>query len=165
MIVAIGGPSNAGKSNLAKLISGEYSHKKVVMLCQDDFVHSKDTLPRIREHIDWEHPDTINFSMLRSRLMEKSVLSDLVIIEGFMIYNKPEINALYDKRIFVEIDEETFRSRKTSDLRWGREPDWYISHIWRMHQIYGKPPDEGRILTIQGDNKWPLEHILHFLNT
>jgi len=164
MIIAIGGPSNAGKSSLAKLILREYGDKKVVILCQDDFVYPENKLSRIREHIDWENPDTINFSLLQSCLLEESTDNDLVIVEGFMIFNNLKINSIYDKMIFIEIQEETFRRRKIKDLRWGREPDWYISHIWRQYQIYGQPPNEVPVLFLQGEYDWPIKNILEFLN-
>ena len=48
------------------------------------------------------------------------------------------MNKLYDKTIFLKIDKETFLNRKKKDLRWGKEPDWYIEYIWENHLIYGQ---------------------------
>ena len=66
--------------------------------------------------------------------------------------------------IYVDLQEETFHKRKSTDLRWGREPEWYIDHIWKRHTQYGKPPEGNDLLMLQGEEEWPLDRILAFLN-
>lgn len=164
MIIGIGGSSNAGKSNLAALIAEACSPRKVAIFSQDDYVYPEQALPRIRDHIDWEHPDTIDFDRFRSDLESAAHENDLVIAEGLFLFCRPELNKVFDKMIYVGLQKETFHKRKSADLRWGREPEWYIDHIWSRHKQYGKPPDGNDLLMLQGEEEWPLDRILAFLN-
>lgn len=164
MILAIGGPSNAGKSDLARLISESCDQYAVKMLCQDDFVYSKKKLTKIKDHIDWELPSSINFKKFKSDMLIAATKNDLVIVEGFMVFYNLELNELYNKRIFINIQESTFRSRKRKDLRWGREPEWYLTHIWKKYKEFGQAPKNTDVLHLDGENPWPIENILNFLN-
>lgn len=164
IIVAIGGPSNSGKTQLAQLIASQYQTERVTVLCQDDFVFPENELPLINGHTNWELPDTIDFSLFESRIIEASNHHELVIVEGFLVYSKPLSLSLYDKKIFITIREETFLKRKSEDLRWGLEPDWYIRHIWDQYMLYGLPPAGEKVLMINGENARPIDRIIRFIN-
>ncbi len=139
MIIGIGGVSNSGKSGLAKKIKDHLKSKKVTILCQDDFIYPVPHLPTIQGHIDWETPDTINFIEFKNSIYKESGEADIVIAEGLFAFYDNRINALYDRKIFIEIGHNTFIQRKKLDLRWGEEPDWYIDHIWNSYLKYGVP--------------------------
>jgi len=164
MVVGIGGPSNAGKSDLAKKILRELNHLSGIVLCLDDYVYPESHLSRIRGRIDWEHPDTIRFDQLIADLRNASQQYDIVIVEGFLLYSDPSILNEIDKMIFIEITEKTFRQRKVQDLRWGEEPSWYIDHIWSRYLAYGRPPEGLEMLFLEGEQEWPLKRILAFIN-
>lgn len=163
MVVAIGGPSNAGKSQLARLIADHFSDRKVVVLCQDDFVYPEKELAIINGHTDWDHPDTIDFELFEATIRKASKEYDLVIAEGFLIYYKHSVAELFDRTIFIEITKETFLQRKRKDLRWGREPEWYISYIWDQYLAYGLPPAGLDPLRLNGEEKWPMTQIVNYL--
>ncbi len=137
MIIGIGGCSNSGKSALAEKIDNFYTVKKVKVLCQDDFVKRRDFLTTINGHIDWEIPSTIKFENYLSAVKDASFKYDLVICEGLFAFWFDELNKLYDKKIFLELSKNEFKNRKHSDFRWGKEPDWYINHIWNSYLKYG----------------------------
>jgi len=120
-------------------------------------------LPRIKVHIDWEHPDTIDDQKFKINILSASKSYDVVIAEGFMVYHNPTINSCFDKRIFIEIPEYTFRTRKTKDLRWGKEPDWYVDHIWRKFLEFGQPGQEKEVFIVDGLNEWPIEEIVSYV--
>jgi uridine kinase len=139
MIIGIGGISRGGKSFLAKEIKKNLNHKQVIILHQDDFVLSKNKIPKIRNHIDWESPLSINFDLFYTSILDAHNRAEIVIAEGlFAFYNK-EINAQYSSRILVELPKYEFVKRKRRDGRWGYEEDWYIEHIWQSYLFYGKP--------------------------
>jgi uridine kinase len=165
MIIGIGGVSNAGKSTLAKKIRELYSGKKVRILCQDDFVKPHYELPKIHEHIDWEVPESIDFAFYKSQIISASKTCDIVIAEGLFAFWDKSLSALYDKKIFVNISEKTFRERKKRDLRWGKEPQWYIDHIWNSYLKYGKI-EQGlhNFLYLSGEKEYSGSKILSFLN-
>jgi len=164
-IVGIGGVSNSGKSQLAEMIKSNLPNKLVSVICQDDYIHPQYEIPKIQNHINWESPESINFVAYRNAIVEASDVSDLIVAEGFLAFYDPGINALYDKKIIVQISREEFYKRKRNDLRWGKEPEWYIDHIWRSYLRIGKPvfqPQE--YLLFDGSKEFDLNQIFSFLD-
>jgi uridine kinase len=164
MIIAVGGPSNSGKSRLANEITLAVKPKRSVVMCLDDYVYPENELPRMKGHINWEIPATIDYHKFKAELLEASRSYDFVIAEGFLVYAHEDLVPLFDKMIFIELDEKTFKERKTDDLRWGREPDWYIDHIWESYLVFGRAPEGKNVFFLKGDELWPMDRILNFLN-
>lgn len=136
MIIAIGGISNAGKSKLADHIADYYKGQSVIVLCQDNYANPTPKIPKINGHTNWEIPDSIDFNKFYSKILESTGTFDIVIAEGLFVYYEDRLIDLFDKRIYMTIDKETFFKRKRKDLRWGKEPEWYIKHIWDSHFKY-----------------------------
>ena len=164
MIIGIGGVSRSGKSSLAVLTEGLYPEKIVSILCQDDFVFPLPQIPEIKGEIDWECPESIDFNHFYKVLKEASLLNDIIIAEGLLVFNKPEIESLFDKKIFISISEEAFRKRKIIDKRWGSFPDWYVDHIWKSFLKYGKI-ESGRkeFLYVSGEKEFDKGEIKNYL--
>jgi uridine kinase len=165
MIIGIGGVSTAGKSSLAFQLRKYYSPKaRVKILCQDDFIKPESEIPRIKQHIDWECPDSIDHEMYFHAIQRERKVNDIVISEGLFAFNDERVSSLYDKRIFLMISQETFWKRKSVDLRWGKEPEWYMEHIWNNYLKYGKIASEREnVLRLCSDNKIELETVLEYL--
>jgi len=138
MIIGIGGSSNSGKSTLANELALHFNNLKVKILCQDDFVIPYNLRTKINGHVDWEVPSTIEIEKYIEAVKDADKIYDLVICEGLFAFCFSELNKLYNKKIFLKIDKTTFKNRKIKDLRWGKEPDWYIEHIWENHIKYCK---------------------------
>lgn len=136
MIIAIGGISNAGKSKLALRITDFYKNQSSIVLCQDNYANPTPEIPKIDGHTNWEIPESINFDRFYSKILESKKLYDIVIAEGLFVFYEKRLIELYDKCIYLIIDKETFFERKKSDLRWGKEPKWYMEHIWDSHFHY-----------------------------
>jgi len=152
MIIGIGGVSRAGKTSLAFKIREWLGDDEVSILHQDEFVHPNQDLPRIKGHIDWEHPKSLNFKALIEKVIAENEQKKYVVVEGLMVFWSEELRNLMDKKIYLEITKQAFLSRKTLDNRWGEEPDWYIEHIWENHFIYGRIPDhEIGVLQLDGE--------------
>jgi nicotinamide/nicotinate riboside kinase len=152
MIIGIGGVSTAGKTTTANKIRRLFGDLSVAIVCQDDFVKPVENIPLVRDRVDWEHPDSVNHEKLLSTILAERKSSDIVVAEGLMIFYHKAIASLFDKKIFISIDYETFRRRKGIDNRWGYEPDWYIEHIWESYQKYGQLPQSTDFLTIDGSS-------------
>ncbi len=164
MIIAIGGSSTAGKSTLAAKIGEVYDHRRVKILCQDSYVKPKNEIPRIRDHIDWEVPDSIDFDKFYSAVVFANMQYEVVIVEGLMIYYNRRTVDLFNKRLFVEIDKETFLKRKSRDLRWGKEPQWYMEHIWDSYLKYGRAPNMlNDVFTVDGRHSIDVYSVVKFL--
>ncbi len=166
MIIGIGGVSNAGKSTLAKQIKNLFPERKISVLCQDDFVKPHYELPYIHNHIDWESLESIDFQYYYNSILTAAQHSDMVIAEGLFAFYNPVITDLYDRKIFITISKKTFFERKRKDIRWGKEPEWYIKHIWDSYIKYNTV-EKGRndMLYLSGEKNYPLPEIVSFIKT
>lgn len=150
MVIAIGGVSRAGKTTLANRLRNQIIDKSVTILCQDDFVQDLAKIPKIQERVDWEHPDSIDHEALYKAIVAAQKEFDIVIVEGLLVYYDSKTVALYDKKVFIEIDYDTFLYRKEKDHRWGIEPAWYIVHIWESFFKYNKINFDNTFLLLNG---------------
>ena len=164
MIIAIGGSSTAGKSTLAAKIGEVYDHRKVKILCQDSYVKPESEIPLINDHIDWETPESIDFDRFYRAIVYANLQFEVVIVEGLMIYYNRRTVDLFNKRLFVEIDKETFLKRKSRDLRWGKEPEWYMEHIWDSYLKYGQVPKVlNDVFKVDGRRSIDVYQVIKFL--
>lgn len=153
MIIGIGGVSRAGKTTLAYKIRDWYNSKDLVILHQDNFIQPLDKMPLIKDHIDWEHPASLDFNALLSSINEKKTTNQIIIVEGLMAFWDRRILAAMDKKIYIRISKDAFFSRKTLDKRWEKEPQWYLEHIWNNHFVYGLlPSGESNVLQLDGES-------------
>jgi nicotinamide/nicotinate riboside kinase len=152
MIIGIGGVSRAGKTTLAFKIREWMNYHKVSVIHQDEYVRKDDKMPKLRDHIDWEHPDSLDFDGIIDKIKQESEKKEIIVVEGLMVFWNEKLLNLFNKCIYIQISKEVFLSRKTLDNRWGDEPDWYIEHIWENHFRYGLMPTGGhRFLQIDGE--------------
>jgi len=148
LVFGIGGISRSGKSTLAKGIAGLLNDS--VILHQDEY--NAPRLPMLDGHIDWEVPAAVDFEKLIRAVRNARETHSIVIVEGILIFSNAELNQLFSRRIILTLEEEEFKKRKRQDLRWGREPDWYIHHIWLSFLRYGYPPEEFDLIEIDATN-------------
>ncbi len=148
MVIGIGGVSNAGKSTLARNLKEEWTGMDVVSLCQDDFAFPSDQIPKIKDHIDWEVPESIDFVRFRAEALLQIKRHDIVILEGIFAFHDEVLNELMNVKLFLTLSKESFLERKNRDVRWGKEPDWYVEHIWNSHREYCRkmPMQDTRVL-------------------
>lgn len=163
MIIGIGGVSTAGKTTTANKIRKLFSGLQVSIICQDDFVKPVEDIPLVKDWVDWEHPDSVNHEKLLNIIIAETKTNDIVIAEGLMIFYHKAIADLFDKRIFISIDYQTFKQRKNFDNRWGHEPEWYIHHIWTSYQKYGQLPQSYDCLLIDGSTKIEDSDLMKYL--
>ena len=161
IVIGIGGVSRAGKGTLSSRIQKWYPDLNIVSLNMDDFVYPKDQLTTIRGEIDWEVPESVNYSKLATSIAEEKKRNHMVIVEGILIYNDEKLLALYDKKIFVEVDYETFKVRKKLDKRW-KIPDWYIEHIWTSYIVHGRTNIDDS-LKVDGTREFEQELIMNYI--
>lgn len=165
MIIGIGGPSNSGKSKLAKELKNALDTYTVDILCQDDFVYPKNLIPKVKDHIDWDTPLSIDFTSFKKAIIRSAENHEVSIAEGFLIFYSHEIRQIIDKKIFIELDKNEFYRRKKHDLRWGTEPQWYIDHIWSSYLKYGTISREEKetAIVLDGEKLPDAEDILSLI--
>jgi nicotinamide/nicotinate riboside kinase len=164
IVVGIGGVSRAGKTFLAELIAQQSHLSAVRILPQDEFVKSVHEIPLIQDHIDWESPESIDFTKYKNAVAEASAYPGIAIAEGLLAFYDPGIVQLFDKIIFISLSYDEFIRRKQADLRWGKEPEWYIRHIWDSYLQYGQSPlQKTDTLHIRGELDFNIPEIMKFI--
>lgn len=164
MIIGIGGVSNAGKSSLAKQLQRALSPVSIAIICQDNYTIPTNKIRKTGDHIDWEAPQSIDFKAFRTAISEAGKSHDHVIAEGLLALFDNETTALYDKLIYLKISKETFFNRKQLDLRWGKEPEWYIKHIWQSFERYGMIQNGvSDVLVIDAEKPFDINAVTEYL--
>jgi len=164
MIIGIGGASRSGKTYLAQELKARNEHLSIAIISQDDYVHPENEIPKINNKTDWECPESINFKKFISAVKQANIVSDITIAEGLLIYYHQELSKLFDKKVFIDIDNSTFLKRKTTDLRWGKIEDWYKEHIWKSYLQYGTINSTSKqFLLLNGNSVLDLNNIEHYL--
>jgi uridine kinase len=140
-LIGIGGVSRSGKSTLANLLKDALQKhgNSVSILDQDLFVVDEKWLPRIKDRYDWEVPASIDWKVLLQKIAAAKAKYDFVIIEGLFAFYHPTIDKKYAMRIYIELEQSKFLSRRAQETRWGEEPEWYLQHVWESHFTYGLP--------------------------
>jgi nicotinamide/nicotinate riboside kinase len=164
LCIGIGGVSRSGKTFLSGILKNVFENS--VVIHQDTFVPDEQQIPKIKDHIDWERPEAIDWQSFRHAIVSAIQSGNIVIVEGLFTFNNHEINKLYNKTIFITLSKDEFLTRKNKDLRWGREPIWYINHIWESYLQYGLLPEElANSLKVNGEVDFDLQNILTYLRT
>ncbi|MEM6802571.1 MAG: hypothetical protein AAF696_14275 [Bacteroidota bacterium] len=164
MIIAIGGLSRSGKSKLSKRVKRMFKDKNPILLHQDEFVKAEANIPLIRDHIDWEIPASIDLPAWKAAVEKGKAAHEVLILEGLFAFAFSELNAIYDKSILVEIPKEIFLQRKREDLRWGKEPEWYIQYIWEAYHRHGLPPKNLAVFRVHGNQRLDEEALWKYLS-
>jgi len=160
MVIGIGGSSNSGKSHLAKELVEYFGAENAIHLCQDDFVFPTNELKKINGHTDWEQVETIDIDGFIKAIKEANSNYQFVFSEGIFAFHFPELNKLYSKKLYLEIDKITFNKRKRKDHRWGEEPKWYIDHIWNSHLKNTELKDLTNVIFLDANKKAELSEAI-----
>ena len=170
-IIGIAGGTASGKTTIAKKlkkISEPYG--KVSMLRLDDYYKdARDKSLEERRKINFDHPDSIDIELLinhinalkegktiqkpiydfvysvRSEETETVEPSDVLLIEGIMVFVYPELLELFDMKIFVDTpDDIRFIRRLKRDIEdRGRTVqsvvNQYLTTVRPMHHTFVEP--------------------------
>ena len=158
LIIGIAGGSGSGKTTVVKAIT-ERLHDKVTVIPQDsyykDLSHATEEEKRVH---NFDHPDSIDFELLRHQLrelregkvVEQPVYSyitcgrsktetvtvqptDIIIVEGILIFTDPKLRKLMDIKIFVDADDDDRLMRVMSRdiVERGKTVEWVIERYSR----------------------------------
>lgn len=127
LIIGIAGPSGSGKSFIAEHILAALPDLRGFLLSQDDYYRDRSDLTlEKRQHINYDHPDAVEFSLLIRHLealragssiehplydfsvhnrrpeRRRAGPADLVIVDGLLLYTVPAMLPLFDLRLYVD---------------------------------------------------------------
>jgi uridine kinase len=169
-IIGIAGGSGSGKTSVVKKIIKSFPDESVRILSQDAYYKDSGILTQEeREQINFDHPESIEFSLLVKHLRElkegktiemptysyitcsrqKETIpvtpGKVIIMEGILIFTDAKLCNMLDLKVFVdtEADERLIRIIQRDVNERGRGLDKSILHYEKfvkpMHQTFIEP--------------------------
>ena len=169
MLIGIAGGTGSGKSTFTNRIKKQFGDD-VTVIYHDNYYRRRDDIPfEERKKINYDHPDTLETDMLIEHIKQlkagKSVVcpvydfsvhnrsdktvvikpSKVILVEGILVLQNPELCDLLDIKIFVEADaDERILRRVLRDVEErGRDLrgiiDQYLTTVKPMHYRFVEP--------------------------
>ena len=169
IMIGIAGGSGSGKSTFTNRLKTEFGDK-VTVIYHDNYYKSNDGIPfEIRQKNNYDSPDAFETDLLiahlktlrrgesvqcpvydysqHNRTTETIELkpSKIIIVEGILVLENPELRSLFDIKIYVEADaDERIIRRIIRDVKErGRQVEdistQYLTTVKPMHYLYVEP--------------------------
>ncbi len=162
LIIGITGGTGSGKTPVVKQIIEELSENDITVISQDSYYKDTSHLSyEERTKINFDHPKSIDFELLIAHLtklkkgdtiaqpvysfvehnrVEKTITTTpkkVIIVEGILIFNNPQLRDLFDIKIFVhaDSDERLIRRVKRDIAERGRD----LTEVLNRYQDTLKP--------------------------
>lgn len=170
IIVGVTGGSGSGKSSVSKQILKTFSEMSVLVLAQDNYYKDQSHIPfeerlatnydhpfafdndlyleHIRSIIEGQSIDVPVYDFVhhtRSKELRHEPSRDVLILEGILIFDNPEIRELCDIKVFVDTDDDIRLARRIQRdvLQRGRSIesvlDQYMQVVKPMHLQFTEP--------------------------
>ena len=169
VIIGIAGGTGSGKTTLAKRLKQAFQ-EDVVLMCQDYYYKSFNHLSHDeRKKLNFDHPNSFDneslindlkklkelksinrpvYSFLQHMRLEETFFEEakrVIILEGILIFENPELVELMDIKVFVDTDADIrFARRLMRDINdRGREVhsvvNQYLKTVKPMHEAFVEP--------------------------
>ncbi|MFQ5648614.1 MAG: uridine kinase [bacterium] len=170
ILIGIAGGTGSGKTLVAKNIYSELGSEKVVRICQDSYYKDLSHLSEPQRHEqNFDHPDAIDTelmveqlkALLRGETIRQPIYDfvthtrpnrfktigphSIIVLEGILIFDNPELRALMDIKIYVDTDADIrfIRRVKRDMLERGRTIEsviqQYEASVRPMHLQFVEP--------------------------
>ena len=131
LIVGIAGGTGSGKTTVVKEVVNRLPDNEVAVIPQDSYYRDNSHIPmEQRQEINFDHPSSIEFELLNRHIQqlkeglpihqpiysyltctrsEESIRVEpkhVVIVEGILILQNPELRDLMDIKVFVDADND-----------------------------------------------------------
>ncbi|HOF20809.1 MAG TPA: uridine kinase [Bacteroidales bacterium] len=131
LIVGIAGGTGSGKTTVVNKLKKEFPNGEIVVIPQDAYYRDNSHIPpEDRQKINFDHPDSLEFSLLirhlrelkEGRAVEMPVYSYLtclrsketipvkpakvIVVEGILILTDSELRDMFDIKVFVDADAD-----------------------------------------------------------
>ncbi len=192
IVLGIAGGTGSGKTTLAKKIQEAFPDR-AVLISQDSYYKDLSHLStKERDKVNFDHPDALNFTLMKEHILAlkkgKSITkpsynfhshtreitsemirsSEVIIVEGILLFAIPEVRNLCDIKLFVDTDDDVRllrrierdieqRSRSLTSVR-----DQYLATVKPMHDAFVEPSKQYADLIIPqgGENAKALSLII-----
>lgn len=136
-LILIAGVSRSGKTSLAERL--ENALPKTLLIHLDEFTLEESLLPRIKDRIDWEKPNSIDWPQLKRVYQETKDQFEHILIEGIFAFSDLQFVEDADLTISLKLSKSQFYERRKLETRWGKEPSWFLDHVWQSHLKFENP--------------------------
>ncbi|XP_057533501.1 uridine kinase-like protein 3 isoform X1 [Amaranthus tricolor] len=198
-IIGVAGGAASGKTTVCDMIIQQLHDQRVVVVNQDSFYHNltQDELSRVHEY-NFDHPDAFDTEELLCTMeklrhgkavdipkydyksYKKSVFparrvnpSDLIILEGILVFHDPRVRELMNMKIFVDTDADVRLARRIR--RDTAEKSRDIAMVLDQYSKFVKPAFDDFILPTKkyadiiiprgGDNHVAVDLIVQHIRT
>ncbi|MCF6280375.1 MAG: uridine kinase [Flavobacteriaceae bacterium] len=182
LIIGIAGGTGSGKTTVVNQILNQLPNDEVCVISQDSYYKATDDLSYDeRTKINFDHPKSIDFDLLvqdlkslkSGQVIEQPIYSfvthnrtqdtikthpkKVIIVEGILIFNNPDLRDLCDIKIFVhaDADERLIRRLKRDIQERGRDInevlDRYQNTLKPMHNQFIEPTKNFADMIIPND--------------
>ena len=170
LIIGVAGGSGSGKSTVAKNVADALGSLSVAFIDMDAYYRNFTDLPlEERRRLNWDHPDAFDYDLLTEHLsqlaqrnpIDKPVYdfvthlrsdetacvepSDVIVIDGILLFVDERVRDLCDVKVFVDADADIRLIRRIQrDLSARGRPlgeiiDQYLSTVQPMHLQFVEP--------------------------
>ncbi|MBE6594352.1 MAG: uridine kinase [Ruminococcaceae bacterium] len=169
LFIGIAGGSGSGKTTLADRLAAHFG-SRLSLLRHDNYYKAQSSLTlKERATLNFDHPDAFDTELLirhldalregksiacpvydyaihdRSREVRTVEATDVIVLEGILIFENPEILKRLDVKIFVDTDADVriVRRIKRDVSERGRDLDsvisQYLTTVKPMHEAFVEP--------------------------
>ena len=170
LIIGIAGGSGSGKSTVARNVADNLGALSVAFIDMDAYYRNFTELSLDeRRRLNWDHPDAFDYDLLTAHLqqladresIEKPVYdfvthlrsdeivnvdpSDVIVIDGILLFVDERVRDLCDVKVFVDADADIRLIRRlqrdisTRGRPLGEIIDQYLSTVQPMHLQFVEP--------------------------
>ncbi|EHA8587523.1 uridine kinase-like protein 3 [Cocos nucifera] len=197
-VIGVAGGSASGKTTVCDMIIEQLHDQRVVLVSQKSFYYnlSKEEMARVHEY-NFDHPDAFDTEQLLSCMEDlksglavnipnydfkthRNILparkvnpSDVIILEGILIFHDPRVRELMNIKIFVDTDADIRLARRIRRDTVDKSRD--IRTVLDQYSKFVKPAFEDFILPTKkyadiiiprgGDNHVAVDLIVQHLHT
>ncbi len=198
IVIGIAGGTGSGKTTVVNSIIKSFAPGEVAVIPQDSYYKDSSHIPvELRQKINFDEPAAIEWTLLvdqlkalkEGRAIEMPTYSyltctrqpetvrveptDVVIVEGILVLNDPELRKLMDVKVFVDADadERLIRVIARDCIERGRTPqmviDRYEGVLKPMHNQYIEPSKKYAdiILPQGGHNRVAIALLTDYINS
>ncbi|XP_031404189.1 uridine kinase-like protein 3 isoform X2 [Punica granatum] len=198
-VIGVAGGAASGKTTVCDMIIQQLHDQRVVLVNQDSFYHnlSEEELTRVHEY-NFDHPDAFDTGKLLSSMEKLKHMqavdipnydfksyknnvfparrvnpSDVIILEGILIFHDPRVRDLMNMKIFVDTDADVRLARRIrrDTVEKGRD----IGAVLDQYSKFVKPAFDDFILPTKkyadiiiprgGDNHVAVDLIVQHIRT
>ena len=196
-VIGVAGGTGSGKSTLVKRLQEAFEGDDVVTLCHDYYYRAHPELTyEERTKLNYDHPDSFDTPLMVAHLRElraghpvqvpvydytihnrsdKTVTvqpAPVIIVEGILIFDSPELCDLMDMKVFVDTDADVRILRRiVRDVKErGRTLDsvvnQYLTTVKPMHEQFVEPSKRKADLIVPegGHNLVALELLIKWVD-